>query len=125
MLIAVYGSLRKDNYNHRYFDMGELKCRHYVSGRLYSLGAYPALSPDEDGDPVEVEVYDVSPETFYAINGMELGAGYYSSILPTPEGDATIWYMDEERFHDDEFVSVLKPEEDGFVRWPADERGRE
>ena len=76
--IAVYGSLRKGEYNYR-ASQGEPTLRGRVIGfNLYSLGAFPCIIAGDPCDSVEVEVYEFDPESslFKGIEGMEIGAGY-------------------------------------------------
>ena len=114
-LIAVYGSLKESCYNSSFFDMGPCLLVDHVKGDLFSLGAYPALTPGED--TVEVEIYRVDPATFRSIDGMELGAGYYQDSIKTPEGPAVIWRMSPETLHN---VDRVEADPDGVVRWKGD-----
>jgi gamma-glutamylcyclotransferase (GGCT)/AIG2-like uncharacterized protein YtfP len=76
--IAVYGSLRKSEYNYRK-EMGEpIACGRIIGAQLFSLGAFPCIVRNDanNGDSVEVEVYDLPEKVFNSIEAMELGAGY-------------------------------------------------
>jgi gamma-glutamylcyclotransferase (GGCT)/AIG2-like uncharacterized protein YtfP len=75
--IAVYGSLRRTEYNYRK-EMGEPIAEGYITGaKLYSLGAFPAIvKSGNDTDKVIVEVYEMEGSIFNSIERMELGAGY-------------------------------------------------
>jgi gamma-glutamylcyclotransferase (GGCT)/AIG2-like uncharacterized protein YtfP len=77
--IAVYGSLRKGEYNHR----GEFarEATHIADGIIYNAelvggNAYPWIVPAGDDSHVVVEVYDFPDNVFQWIEAMEVGAGY-------------------------------------------------
>lgn len=61
-LCAVYGSLREGLGNHRVIQ----GCPRQADGvipsgfKMYSYGAFPALTPSEEGYPITVEVYQVN-----------------------------------------------------------------
>lgn len=91
--IAVYGSLRKGEYNYSAFskwhDMVHTGT-HTVDGfDLYSLGAYPAATLG-DGKLI-VDTFEVDDRCFNQINGMELGAGYYAHTININGDDHIIW----------------------------------
>ena len=75
--IAVYGSLRKGEYNYRP-EMGAALATGWIKGAdLYSLGAFPCIVKiDDNTHAVKVEVYDMDDKVFIPIERMELGAGY-------------------------------------------------
>lgn len=75
--IAVYGSLRQGEYNHRQ-DMGEMVAQGVITNAaLYTLGAFPCIvATDNTDDSVVVEVYDLPEKVFDGIHRMEIGAGY-------------------------------------------------
>lgn len=73
--IAVYGSLKKDRYNHPLLSGQVFLGETVVSGTLYSMGSYPALV--EEGNTIyPAEMYQVDENVYGMIRGMELGAGY-------------------------------------------------
>ena len=113
MLIAVYGSLREGRYNHPYF-LGDIERLDTmtVKGKLYSLGAYPAITDGEDD--VEIELYDVPTELYHSIRGMEIGAGYIEIDTPTIHGEAKLWMIPAENL---ERAYEVPPSSDGIVRW--------
>jgi len=91
--IAVYGSLRMNEYNYeafaRRYDMKHTGT-HTISGfDLYSLGAYPAAVLG-DGEIV-VDTFEVDNDCFNSMNRMELGAGYYALDTEIDGKDHTIW----------------------------------
>ena len=89
-LIAVYGSLKKDKYNHRLLGQSEFKGNTKVKGILYSVGSYPVIL---DGDnEYDAEVYEVPEKEYVSIESMELGAGYEVRKISTEWGEATVFY---------------------------------
>jgi len=75
--IAVYGSLRKGEYNHsRGFANGATHVidGHIEGAELVGGNAYPWVVPGNGR--VLVEVYDIDDTTFEWIEAMERGAGY-------------------------------------------------
>lgn len=92
--IAVYGSLRKGEYNYNYFQMRYPEMTytgtHKVDGfDLFSLGAYPAAVMG-DGELV-VDTFDVDLDCFSSINRMEIGAAYYAHTVDIDGEPHTIW----------------------------------
>lgn len=95
--IFVYGSLRRQEYNHsrvNNWGFGELK--HVADGfirgaKLYNLGSYPCIVPSENPeDRVVGEVYDVPEELWRRIDGMEQGAGYEAKDVLVQGEDVAI-----------------------------------
>ena len=92
--IFVYGSLRRDEYNHsRVNAWTEGKLTHVADGviedaELVNLGSYPAIV--EGTGQVVGEVYDVPEELFKMIDGMERGAGYIKR-------DVLVWWKEIDR----------------------------
>jgi gamma-glutamylcyclotransferase (GGCT)/AIG2-like uncharacterized protein YtfP len=86
MLIGVYGTLKKNHYNHPLISRSNgrfvktVKIPYY---KMYSLGYYPILIPSQSQDDrVLVEIYDVSEEAYKRMRAMELGAGYVEIDQP-------------------------------------------
>lgn len=110
--IFVYGSLRRDEYNHarvQGWGLGELRhiCDGLIRGaKLYNLGSYPGIVPsDSTDDVVWGEVYEVPDSLFFRIDGMEVGAGYKRQPVKveipddgqdTEEADAYFYLYGEE-----------------------------
>lgn len=96
ILIAVYGSLRENEYNYnsfkRQFGDGFIKVgQQQISGfGLYSLGSYPGILKEE-GALLVVDLIECSQECYDRIDRMELGAGYENIIVETQKGPATIY----------------------------------
>ena len=97
-IIAVYGSLKSDHYNHILIKGSTFLGKSTINATMYSLGSYPAIIDGEDEH--EVELYEVSSEVARRVRGMEIGAGYVevTSFFVTETGDeysATIYYAGE------------------------------
>lgn len=98
ILIAVYGSLRKEFGNHRLIDKAEYKGMFSTDPvySLYSLGGYPGLK--ENGNTsVVMEVYAVNENEAHNVDMLE---GYtpgekpyfYDKIpIETPWGEASVY----------------------------------
>lgn len=87
MHIAVYGSLRKGEYNCFFDDKCTYVGRYAVLGyNLYNLGAYPAIYPTLNKKArLTVELWDIPKDYFNQIKHMEEGAGYHEEkvkLLP-------------------------------------------
>jgi len=81
ILIAVYGTLRKGNGNHRLIENADYKGTYTTEPiyNLYSLGGFPGLK--EGGKTaVVMEVYAVNAEEARRVDGLE---GYYPGETPT------------------------------------------
>lgn len=102
ILVAVYGSLRKELGNHRLLEnsiyLGEFKTPAKYS--LYALGGYPGLKQKGTSEVV-MEVYEVTPEQANRIDQLEgyspnrTNNDFYDKVtIETPYGDAgTYIYM--------------------------------
>lgn len=83
--VAVYGSLRKGLGNHGLLDRAikEKRARFMYENRftlpvrMYSMGAFPALVPSEDSNPVYFEVYAVNKQTLGELDALEGYPGFY------------------------------------------------
>jgi gamma-glutamylcyclotransferase (GGCT)/AIG2-like uncharacterized protein YtfP len=100
MLIATYGSLKKDFHNHHRLGPNPIyKGKSTIEGIMYLCGNYPHLYLENDypnlGEKLkrnhEIEIYDISPEIHGEINSMEYGAGYTMKLIDTEFGQASIW----------------------------------
>lgn len=90
-LITVYGSLKKDRYNHSILSGAEFIGNTTVTGTLYSLGSYPALIEEGDNE-YDAETYMVDDETYQSISNMERWAGYKEVIV---DGSIIFYATDE------------------------------
>jgi len=81
--ILVYGSLRSGEFNFNrfkeYFPNGieYIKTTTVKGFDLHSLGSYPGIVKSKDPEKeLVVDIMHCDNPCYYAINGMELGAGY-------------------------------------------------
>jgi len=98
ILIAVYGTLRKNNGNHRIIENADYKGTYTTEPiyNLYSLGGFPGLK--EGGKTaVVMEVYAVNKEEARRVDGLEgytpgEQAYFYDKIqIETPWGQAGVY----------------------------------
>ena len=80
MKLAVYGSLKKNRYNHSMINHCKFIESGVTKGTMYSRGAYPMLMPKGE-DIHKIEIYDIDLTTYVNIYEMEIGAGYYEAKL--------------------------------------------
>jgi gamma-glutamylcyclotransferase (GGCT)/AIG2-like uncharacterized protein YtfP len=71
-LVFVYGTLKKGQGNHERccLDKASFVGNGKISGRIYSLGAFPGLKPDNDSK-VYGEVYKVDDTTLARLDRLE------------------------------------------------------
>lgn len=98
MKVAVYGSLRKGEYNFERFkdSFGDqvkvLETQITVPGfNLYSLGPYPAVQRGEGA--VVVDILEVEGQALKSMDSMELGAGYDIDKVTLPNGEEARIYV--------------------------------
>ena len=98
ILITVYGTLRKNNGNHRLIENADYKGTYTTEPiyNLYSLGGFPGLK--EGGKTsVVMEVYAVNTEEARRVDGLEgytpgEQATFYDKIqIETPWGQAGVY----------------------------------
>lgn len=97
MYIAVYGSLRKNNFNHRteWFKKAQFIKKMSLNGfEMYDIGFYPIIVPTKNRNKtVEVEIYEVPNFIFMSIKRMEINAGYnVMDINVAPNINAKLFY---------------------------------
>jgi gamma-glutamylcyclotransferase (GGCT)/AIG2-like uncharacterized protein YtfP len=109
MLIAVYGTLRKGEYNHEYIQGYEPLSTERVEGfEMYNLsGMYPYIA--RGADSITVEVYDLPEGVVARVESMERGAGYDMCTVQTTKGNAQIFYMPEEEHAVYQSAEVKRP----------------
>jgi len=98
ILIFVYGTLRKNNGNHRLIENAKFLGEHITEPiyNLYSLGGFPALKPG-GVTAVKGEVYAVNKEEARRVDGLEgytpgEQATFYDKIqIETPWGQAGVY----------------------------------
>ena len=99
--IAVYGTLRRGNGNHRLIEHCNMLSMEQIEGfHMYSLGGFPAVVPGKkDGfaDTITVEVYEVDDDTLARVDRLEGYPGWYErSVVHTTHGDAYIYNFTED-----------------------------
>lgn len=96
-LVAVYGSLRVGLHNHRLLEASEFKGMGLVKGYvMHSLGAFPAITPSEEGPGIFVEVYEVEEGPMKRLDILEGYPRFYNRTqVDTKQGIAWIYYMED------------------------------
>ncbi len=94
-LCFFYGTLKTGHYNHEHFKHG---CK-FISAAVvggYSLvqanSSYPHAIVDPKGF-IMGEIHEVDERTLYAIDHMELGAGYLQQEVTTDCGEVCTMYV--------------------------------
>lgn len=95
--VLVYGSLRKDFYNHRLLKGSKFLGETEIKGTLFNLGPYPALSLKGDYN-IRCEGYDVSPDTLKNLDRLEGHPSYYKrEEVDSDFGKAYVYTMDHDK----------------------------
>ncbi|MEB3263944.1 MAG: gamma-glutamylcyclotransferase [Synechococcus sp.] len=97
--VFVYGSLQRDQFNHRYLYGASFLGRNYLAGaRLHSLGSYPMAVLDPDpGAVIHGEVYRVDPQGLALLDQLEGHPDFYERQLITLANGQQAWvYLGEE-----------------------------
>lgn len=95
--LAVYGSLKQGKYNHSMLgEDAEYLGTTTLKGIMTMAFGYPhmfegELIAEEDKE-YEGEVYRIRNTNYLPIMQMELGAGYYESLVETEYGEAIMYY---------------------------------
>lgn len=98
-IVAVYGTLRKGQGNHRRLEHGNAKflgkCKIGNFG-MVSLGGFPAVYSTEEPDKlITIEVYEVDDATMRSLDQLEGFPNFYNrKQVPTPLGTAWIYFID-------------------------------
>ncbi len=97
-LVGVYGSLKKDCYNHEMLgNNAEYLGTDKIWGVMYlTVGGYPRLfehDPAKHREPEQhdLEVYLIDEDNFKEINSMERMANYAAVNVSTEWGKATVY----------------------------------
>jgi gamma-glutamylcyclotransferase (GGCT)/AIG2-like uncharacterized protein YtfP len=88
--LAVYGTLRKGQYNFNRFDLTYLKTETIQGWDLYDLGPYPCAVPGEG--ILTVEIMECDEYNYQIIKGMELGAGYKEAEVQIDKDLCFLYY---------------------------------
>lgn len=104
--IATYGSLKIGFHNHRWLENSTYLGESTIKGIMQILpGLYPNLFLAEEIKTTEketehtIEIYEITEERFTHIHNIELDSGYYSKLIQTPFGKATIWITKPQYFN--------------------------
>jgi gamma-glutamylcyclotransferase (GGCT)/AIG2-like uncharacterized protein YtfP len=96
-LVAVYGTLRRGEGNYHYFlDRSRKLGVCAIEGwDMYSLGAFPFVTPGEG--KITIEVFKVDDTTFRELDGLEGYPDFYDrKVVETAYGPAWIYFMEPE-----------------------------
>jgi gamma-glutamylcyclotransferase (GGCT)/AIG2-like uncharacterized protein YtfP len=99
--VAVYGTLRKHFGNHRLLAESDFLGSEWIDKgfKMVSLGGFPGLVEDEEGQKVLIEVYEINQDTLISCNMLEgyRGEGqsnfYDRKTIETSHGEAFIYYL--------------------------------
>lgn len=88
MLLAVYGTLRRDHYNHYLLEDCPLHSTIKLSGTLIvPSGCNYPMFINGGNTPIVCEVYSINGNRFNTIARMEKAAGYELSNIPHPDNE--------------------------------------
>ncbi len=94
-LVFVYGTLRQGGVRALpdLFPAARFVGQAKVRGRLYDLGAYPALLVDEAASSVTGEVYEIDDELLRKLDEIEASSAYWRRQVEVSLGDqsTTCW----------------------------------
>jgi gamma-glutamylcyclotransferase (GGCT)/AIG2-like uncharacterized protein YtfP len=93
--VAVYGTLRKNQGNHRLLVDSKFLGEGTTGGIMYSMGGFPAVDITGDKE-IKIEVYSVDEQTLNRLDGLEGYPHFYNrSEIKTPYGAAWIYHIDK------------------------------
>lgn len=94
-LVAVYGSLRRGLHNHVLLEQADYVSRETLPGfKMYSMSAYPYITPTDPSDEILVELYLVTTEELSRLDTLEGYPGFYSrKLVATSQGNAWIYFI--------------------------------
>lgn len=108
-LVAVYGTLRQELYNHYLLRDAKFITKGHTEENctMYSRGGFPVLSFHKGEEPAVVELYEVNPRTLEGLDALEGYRGnskdsWYNRSLKVFFGDdgeryeALIYHQDAE-----------------------------
>lgn len=92
--VAVYGTLRAGEGNHRLMSDAKFLGDDETKGIMHSLGGFPAVDIDGEGK-IKIEVYVVDENTFRRLDGLEGYPHFYNrSEVDTQFGKAWMYHID-------------------------------
>ena len=91
-LVFVYGTLREGGVRAmpQLFPAAKLIGQATVCGRIYDLGDYPCLAPDQAGPAVTGEVYEIDDEILGELDEIEASADYGRQQVPVSLSDVSL-----------------------------------
>ena len=98
--IGVYGTLKRHHGNHRLIKDAHLVDRACVQlpMKMYDLGAFPALVPDDHLHDITMEIYEVDRAQYEAVERLEGYPRMYDRFSFIHNGDPVdVYYMHEAR----------------------------
>jgi gamma-glutamylcyclotransferase (GGCT)/AIG2-like uncharacterized protein YtfP len=95
-IVAVYGTLKVGHGNHRLLAGSDFLGKTVVYGKMYSLGAFPAVVLGGH-EKVYVELYSVDDDTLARLDRLEGCPSFYqrSSVYAPSYGEIFIYTMEE------------------------------
>lgn len=108
-ILVVYGSLKKDKYNHYLIEKEEYLGKMTLFGIMQSAGEYPyffepIVAEERKNAKIkssrrhEAEIYEVSEEVYQSIKEMELSSGYYEKEIRTEYGQGIVFMTQPELY---------------------------
>jgi len=99
--ICVYGSLRRHHCNWRYLINQEPLVTEVINipFKMISLGSFPGLIPSEENNDITVEIYEVTEDTYKAVEALEGYPSFYQkALVPTSLGELEIYVLLSPRY---------------------------
>lgn len=94
-IVAVYGTLKKDQPNHYMLLTSTYRGVAAIPGYIWTrpYEQFPRACADADSPvPIQVELYEVSPKMMNQMARLETPYGYYAQIVTTVDGvNALMW----------------------------------
>jgi gamma-glutamylcyclotransferase (GGCT)/AIG2-like uncharacterized protein YtfP len=98
--VVVYGSLRKGMGNNRVIDGATLLSTETISlpFEMIDMGSYPGLIRSNEVNDIEVEVYEVNPQTYRRVEQLEGFPLFYNrDLIETSVGAGDIYFLEKDR----------------------------
>jgi gamma-glutamylcyclotransferase (GGCT)/AIG2-like uncharacterized protein YtfP len=116
--VVVYGSLRAGMGNNRVIDGAKLLSTETVSlpFEMIDMGSYPGLIRSDEVNDIEVEVYEVNPQTYRRVEQLEGYPSFYNrELIETKVGAGDIYFLDKANGRDyDHYTRVTKTVENKY-----------
>lgn len=106
--VAVYGSLRRDQYNYRFMKSAKAIDTLTVDGYIMlSFGDYPAVIPAR-GNSILCDIIEVDKFDWKRISKMEKSAGYKLDWVEYKEEKIPMWVYDIKVIEAGDWVDYIK-----------------